>query len=201
MKRIVIAAGLALVVLLGGWYEGLYRQESAHLSSLNAKQAAAVNTVVGFQMKYIALVRSKRQLPAEQATLARLRRAVPDGPELDKLVTALFSACNEAHVQLETISSPEPSGFGPGAVSTATGTSGPAQLSVSLTVAGSAAEVADLYRILDTEPRLFVIDNFGLTYTTAPSPAAGGAAKASQNDVVLQLRAFYAVATSSTPGS
>ena len=53
-------------------------------------------------------------------------------------------------------------------------------LPVSVNVSGTSSEVEKLYRVLDAEPRLFVINNFSVT----PS--------ASKGSVTLQIDVFYA---------
>ena len=196
MKRIGIIALLGLLVLVAGWYEGFYHHETSHMRSLKATEQQAAGTVMGLEARYASLVNSKRELPEEQAALSALRRAVPDNPALDNVVTTLFNACKKADVALVSITSPVPSGFGQSATAAAaTAATGPAEISISLEVTGTGDEVTNLYRILDAEPRLFVIQSFDVNY---PSKAAGGAGTG-ENSASLSLLAFYAIATSSNP--
>ncbi len=148
---------------------------------------------------------SKKQVPAERVALARLTKAVPDGPELDNLVTTLYSAATKAGVTLLSIASPQPPNFGSAAAASTAG-SGPSDVALSLAVSGTAGQIEQLVRVLDAEPRLFVVDNFNLSFGATPSGlsssgAASVAADRSQSSTAISLRAFYASATSDNPGS
>ncbi len=114
-RRIVIGAGLVLVVMLVGWFEGFYHPEAQHIASLQTQEQVASAKVVQLDGQYAELLRSERRLPAERAALAALRGAIPNGPELDNLVKSLWAAADVAGVQLTTISSPQPADFGAGA--------------------------------------------------------------------------------------
>ena len=200
MRRILIAAALVVLLLTAGWYEGLYRHETSHIASLETKQQAASLSLLSLETRYASLVSGEKRLPQERVALAELRRLVPNGPDLDNLVTTLFAAAAKAGCQLASIGSPQPSGFGAGAVSA---TSGPTQVPLSMTVDGTATKIERLYGILEAEPRLFVIDNFVLSFgngggSTGSSPtAAGGVA----NSATIDLRAFYASASAASAAS
>jgi len=186
MRRIMIVALIAIVVLFVGWYEGLNRPESSHITSLKATEQKAQLTVLGLETRYVDLVKSKKELPKERAALAKLERAVPNDPDLDSLVKTLFSAAAAANVKLTSIGSPQPPDFGD---PSATGVTGPIVLPLSLSVTGTNVEVEHLYRVLDAEPRLFVINNF----SEVPGAGSSGA--------TLSLDAFYASANATTAAS
>ncbi len=222
-KRLMVLAVLACLVLIVGWYEGFYRSEESHISSLKTTEQSAQTKVLAMQTRYAGLLTSEKQLPAERAALAALRRSVPDGPELDKLVTMISAAASEAGVQLSNIGSPQPSTFGAApAVAPTTTTvpastspadaaaaaaapavpTGPAQLTLSLNVAGTATQIENLVRILESEPRLFVIDNFSLTFgTSGATGASRGGGSHTLTGTTLTVRAFYAVPTASDAAS
>ncbi len=196
-RRIAIATALVIFVLVAGWYMGFYRPESGHIKALQSKQQEAQANLAQLDARYSQLVRSQRQLPAERADLARLERLVPNGPELDRLVTGLYAAAATAGVQLTSISSPAPAGYGPGS-----GSAGPApaQLQLTLQVSGTPGEIEDLVRVLGSAPRLFVVDSFGLALApVAAGPRAG--AGSSQTGTSISLRAFYALPNADSPAS
>lgn len=197
-KRILIATAIVALVLVTGWYEGLYRPEAKHITKLDTQEQAASSALMGLETKYAGLVSSEKRLPGERVALAELKRAVPEGPELDNLVTTLFSAASAAKVELTSIGSPQPSYFG-----VATGAAslpGLPQIDLSLSVSGTAYNIEHLVRILDSEPRLLVVDDFGLTFSSGyGNQVAGGAG--SVGSTTINLRAFYASAASATPGS
>jgi Tfp pilus assembly protein PilO len=190
MRRTSIVAGLVILVLVIGWYEGLYRREASHINALKAKEQAAASTVMGLRTKYYGLVNSEKRLPAEREALRDLTRAVPEGPGLDNLMTTLFGAAAKAGAQLGSISCPQPQGFGSSATGSAA-TAGPEQLVCTLSVAGTSAEMEHLYNILDAEPRLLVIDNLSLSY---------GAGSATDTQTI-SVRAFYASPSSGSAAS
>jgi Tfp pilus assembly protein PilO len=188
MRRIMLVALIAVLVVVAGWYEGLYHPETAHITKLKATQQQAEVALLTLETRYVDLVKSKKELPEERAALARLQEAVPNDPELDALVKTLFSAAARTNVKLASISSPQPANFGQppagGAVA-----AGPVELPLSLSVTGTSRAIENLYRLLDAEPRLFVINNFSLV----PGTSSAGA--------LLNLEVFYASANANTAAS
>lgn len=189
MRRTMLVALIAVVVLFAGWYEGLYRPEVSHITSLKATEQKAQVALLTLETRYIDLVKSKRELPQERAALAKLEQAVPNDPELDSLVKTLFKAAAQTKVQLVSISSPAPPGFGLPPVAGAVTPAGPVELPLSLSVTGTSGAVENLYRVLDAEPRLFVINNFSVV----PGATA--------SNVSLSLDVFYATASAATAAS
>jgi Tfp pilus assembly protein PilO len=199
-RRILIGAGLVLVVILVGWFEGFYHPEAHHIATLQAQEQVASDKVVQLDAQYADLLHSERQLPAERAALAALSEAVPNGPELDNLVKSIFAAAGASGVQLTTISSPQPVNFG---VAAPASTSGPAEVMLTIGVSGTPSQVEALVNKLDSEHRLFVVDTFSLQDPTAISPTkaskGGGSGTGTGSSIVL--RAFYASASSDNPAS
>jgi Tfp pilus assembly protein PilO len=192
---------IAVLVVVGGWYEGLYRPEASHIKNLKATEQTAQVALLSLETRYLDLVKSKKELPQERAALARLEQAVPNDPELDSLVKTLFSAAAKAGVQLDEIGSPAPPSFGVPAVAGTVAPTGPAELAMTVDVVGTASEVEKLYRVLDAEPRLFVINNFSLTSSAAAAATAGVGATAKAGAVSLSLDVFYASPNAATAAS
>jgi hypothetical protein len=71
----------------------------------------------------------------------------------------------------------------------ATTVTGPIVLALTLSVSGTSSGIEQLYRVLDAEPRLFVINNFSVLPGTGKSAAA------------LDLDVFYASPSASTAAS
>jgi Tfp pilus assembly protein PilO len=205
-RRILIVAALALVLCLVGWYEGLYRPETSQIKNLNAQEQAAQASLVALGARYDDLVRSEKRLPEERAALAKLKAAVPNGPELDNLVTTLFAAATSVGVQVANIASPQPATFGSTA---AVASTGPAQVSLSISVTGTPQQIEHLVAVLDATPRLLVVDNFNLAYPAAASSVSTSSAKLQAGSTLsgnvtqttLSLRAFYASASSDSAAS
>jgi Tfp pilus assembly protein PilO len=189
MRRVMLVAMIAVLVVVAGWYEGLYRPEVSHITKLKATEQTAQVALLTLETRYVDLVKSKKELPQERAALARLEQAVPNDPELDSLVKTLFTAAAETKVQLSTIGSPAPPNFGLAPGSAAVAQAGPAELTLTVSVTGTAGEVENLYRVLDAERRLFVINNFSLTPSASVSAAT------------LDLDVFYALPNAATAAS
>jgi len=192
-RKIALVAGLIVIVMLVAWYEGMLRPENSHIQSLRAKQQVAATSLASLEDRYVGLINAKRKLPAERVALARLEQLVPDGPDLDTLEKVLFNLAATAGVQLSSIASPAPSGYGTGIASGSSASSsspGPNQLQLTLGVSGSASQIEDLYRLLDSNPRLFVIDNCSLSLAKAPASGNGLG-----NQTELEIRAFFVSAS------
>lgn len=191
MKRIAIIAGLLVVVMLVGWYEGFYRSENSHIGALKAKEQTAQSAVLSLDSQYAALVSSEKRLPAERAALAKLNKLLPAGPDLDTLEKLLSEATTAAGVTLDSVSTPPPAGFGSQTiVAGGTAAAGPEQLMVTLGVTGSQHQLAHLYRILDTDSRLFVIDNCVLDFSAVNG--RWSTAADIRSEATLNIRAFFA---------
>jgi Tfp pilus assembly protein PilO len=190
MRRIMVLALVAVVVLFAGWYEGLYRPEVSHITSLKANEQKAQVALLTLENRYIGLVKSKKELPQERAALAKLELAVPNDPELDSLVKTLFTAAAQTKVQLNSIGSPPPTDFGLPPAADAVAVPGPAELLLTLEVSGTSGAVENFYRVLDGEPRLFVINNFSVV------PGATSSATAA-----IAVEVFYALPDASTAAS
>jgi len=204
IRRIAIIAGLVAVVLLVGWYEGIYKSENARISTLNVKAQAAAQQVAVLEAQYTRLVASEKMVPAERAVLAKLTRMVPNDPELDSLEKVIFNLAAQSGVQLKTIQSPQPANFGVGdVVGEPAPASGPAQISLTLGVAGSAVQIEHLYKSLDANARLFVIDNCTLSFgpASAPGTSSNGGSNTDASGVQIDIRTFYASPNANTAAS
>lgn len=189
MRRIMLVALIAVLVVFAGWYEGLYRPEGSHITSLKGTEQKAQVALLTLETRYVDLVNSKKQLPQERAALAKLEQRVPNDPELDSLVKTLFKTAAQTKVKLTSIGSPAPPDFGLPPASGSVAQAGPVVLALTVSVSGTSSEVENLYRVLDAEPRLFVINNFSLTPSAAIS------------SVTLNLDVFYALPNATTAAS
>jgi Tfp pilus assembly protein PilO len=185
----MIVALVAALVLFAGWYEGLYRPEASHITTLKATEQKAQVALLTLENRYVDLVKSKKELPQERAALAKLEQAVPNDPELDSLVKTLFKAAAQTKVQLTSIGSPPPPDFGLPPAAGAVAEAGPVELALTLSVTGTSSAVENLYRVLDAEPRLFVINNFSVVPGAASATAS------------LSVDVFYASPNAATAAS
>jgi Tfp pilus assembly protein PilO len=202
LVRRVAAIGLAgLIVVVGVWYALFWRSETSHLKAEQKAEAQAASNVASLQGQLAALTVLQKKMPAERAALSKLEEAVPDGPSLDQLLDAITTAAAQAHVALNSIGTPEPSGWGGSAASGAAPASsgaGPESISVSIGVNGTAAHLLKFVTTLDSQPRLFVVDSFSLSGVN--HAGAGGSAGA-QGGTSFTVEAFYVSAQSSDAAS
>lgn len=199
MRRIMIAASLLALVMIVGWYEGFYRPEGSHISALKAKQQTAQSAVLSLDSRYASLVSSEKQLPMERAALKKLMTLLPAGPDLDSLEKVLAAAVTASGAKLVGVSSPAPNGFGSQNAVPAVPGSGPSQLSLALGVTGTQHQLLNLYRVLNSDSRLFVIDNcvIGLgAVSKRPVPGSSG-----QTEATINIRAFFSSASPTSAAS
>jgi Tfp pilus assembly protein PilO len=192
---------VAVVVVLAitaVWYIGLYKPETSHIKSLQTKQQQVSASLLQLDSRYTALVMSEKNLPAERSALVRLGKAVPNGPELDNLVTTLYAAAAVAGVKLTGIGSPQPANFG---ASNPAAMTGPAQVALSASVTGSPAEIEHLVKVLDHSKRLFVVDGFSLSFPASNAPSKLASTGPGAIGSTLTLRAFYASPSSDNPAT
>jgi Tfp pilus assembly protein PilO len=199
IRRVALVPLVGLLVVVGGWFGLFWHSESSHLHKLDSQRAQAINNVDQLQGELAALKALQLKTPAEQAALAKLEQAVPEGPSLDQLLYSLNDAALNAGVTLSSISTPTPSGWAGATSATpspATGP-GPQSLNLSLSVNGSNLRVLRFVNALDSEKRLFVVDNFSLNGSTE---GATGAATV-MGSTTMTVQAYFITAGSDDPAS
>jgi Tfp pilus assembly protein PilO len=205
VRRVALIGLAGLVVVVGAWYTLFWRSETSHLKAEQKAEAQAASNVASLQGQVAALTALQKKMPAERAALAKLREAVPDGPSLDQLIDAITTAAAQGHVALNSIGTPEPSGWGGSTASgpaPATSGAGPQSLSVSIGVNGTPAGLLKFVTALDSQPRLFVVDSFSLSGVSQPGGAGpAGPQGGAQGGTSLTVEAFYVSAQSSDAAS
>jgi Tfp pilus assembly protein PilO len=198
IRRVGLLALAGLVLVVGGWFLLFARPESSHLHALQKQQSQAESNVAMLEARLGALKALQLKTPAERAALGKLEQAVPEGPSLDQLLDSLNHAAVKAGVTLGSISTPTPAGW----AATASGTpsapsgAGPQSIDLDVSVNGTNAQVLSFVTALDSEPRLFVVDNFSLSGT---SQATGK--KVLMGTTAISVQAFYISAASADPAS
>lgn len=205
MLRRLLAAGLCgLVVVVGLWYGALWRTETSHLARERSQEAQAVAQVAQLDAQLAILRSEDKQLPADRAGLAKLDQEVPEGPSLDQLLDTINSAALSAGVVLSAVSTPEPAGWGSLPTPTATGApaasssagAGPQSINLSVVAAGSETQLLRFVSLVDSQPRLFVVQSFALNSATDTASARGQGAGTN-----FSIKAFYVSSTTADPAS
>lgn len=179
IKRVALGALGAVFVLCGLWYGLFWRTETSHLK-LAKQQLEQVDQQVATDQGQVISLRSQVKLATqEKPVLSKLVGLLPYGPSLDQLYATLGSACSRSGVELTSVGTPTPDGWG--GVATAGGPatysiSGAQTLTVTVQVKGGASQVLSLIDQLDHAARLYLV--------TEVSMAASGTTS-------LTIQAFY----------
>ena len=112
MRRLVMLAAAALLLVGVGWYEGLYKPETSHIAKLQTNEQVVESQVLALQSRYAGLLSSKKSLPAERAALPRPQRRHTTGPGPGQTFGGPRQGGGQGRVQVTTIGSPVPPGFG-----------------------------------------------------------------------------------------
>jgi len=192
IRRVALITLAGLLVVVGVWYMVFWRSETSHLKALKAQESQAAANVSQLQVQLDALKILQREVPVEKVDLSKLQQDVPEGPSLDQLVDTVNHAASAAGVTLTSIATPYPSGWGGGPSTTGPASgSGPPSMSLSISVNGNNSQLLRFITALDSEPRLYVVDNFTLD---SSSEAASGITS-------LTVEAFYVSAAAADPAS
>ncbi len=198
IRRVVLIAATGLVVVVAAWFGLFWHPETSHLSALEDQRSQAMETVGQLEGQLAGLKALQLKTPAEKAALTKLEKAVPEGPSLDQLLDSLNTAAVHAGVTLTSVSAPTPAGWA-GATTgetSAVTAGGPQSITLSVAVNGSNADVLRFVTALDSQPRLFVVDNFVLNGTVQT-----GGVQATTGGTSLSVQAFYVSAASGDPAS
>jgi Tfp pilus assembly protein PilO len=182
----------ALAILAAGWFllVGPKRGEATDLRAQAAEQDAA-NGLLETQIEV--LKAKAKELPKEQARLARVAAKIPENPALPALVRALLEGSTKAGVELVSITpgppalavpaapgAPAEPGTGqPAAGQPAVPSSSFGQLAtipVTINVVGEYFEVAAFVAELEKLPRAMQVHNLALTPGGSPTDANSDAA-------------------------
>jgi Tfp pilus assembly protein PilO len=186
----------ALAILAAGWFllVGPKRGEAADLRAQAAEQAAA-NGLLETQIEV--LKAKAKELPKEQARLARVAAKIPENPALPALVRALLEGSTKTGVDLVSITPGPPALAAPPApgapAAPATGSAPAGQpagqpaapsssfgqlatIPVTINVVGEYFEVAAFVAELEQLPRAMRVHNLALTPGGSPTDAKSDAA-------------------------
>ncbi len=159
-QSIVIAAVLALVVLAGG-YLGLVKPAKKSVTDLKAQAQTQESANASVQLQVSVLKDLAKQLPQEEAALAKIKTKVPDQVQLSNLLRQLVVAADQSGVNLNGLTPAQPVPL--------TGAAGISYVDLTINFTGGYAEVEQFDSALESLSRTLLVKDFTLT----------GAAKAS----------------------
>ena len=189
-KLIALGALAAVLVVAVVWYMALWMPEGASLKTAQASLQQAQGQVATDQAQLAQLKAQVPKVKGERAVLKKLVQAVPNGPSLDQALTTLRAAARRAGVTLQSVSVPEPTGWGTPASSPAS-PSGPLSLGLSVAATGSQAQLLAFVRAVDAQPRLYVVNSFALSSV--------GNTGTGHESTTFSINTFYSSATSISP--
>lgn len=175
-RRVALITLAAAIVLLVLWFLLLWGPQGGRLDDARERQDAAEAQNQSLELRLARLQAAQTQAPELMADLDRLRRAVPDDPQLAEFILDANDAASEAGVDFLSIS--------PGAPTV--GGALPPVITLNISVSGEYFSVLDYLDRLDDLPRIVVIDSLTLT----PGDEGGGAAAGPELSVAIVGRMF-----------
>jgi len=191
----VLAAVLALVILVGGWFL-LVSPQFSNAAAIKADEQEALDQASMLQQKALSLRKQAEQLPQLQAELARLTAQLPDEAQEAELIRQIAAANVASGMVIESFSAPpltpiaaaqaaEPAAESTeGAVSSSAAAAPKAKFGsllstqVQIVLAkGSTAQVIDYLNKIENLSRALILTNVVLSYEgggdgSSASPAA-----------------------------
>jgi Tfp pilus assembly protein PilO len=145
---VLLTALLTLLILVAGWLL-LIAPQRTQAADLRAGKAAQIDANNRLRGRITQLQQQARELPAQEARLAEIRRRVPADPGLPTLVRALGEAAGQSGAELIAVAPEQPSllsgGAAPGVPAPSAGPSGgpPTPSTAGPTVSGTSPSGAD----------------------------------------------------------
>ncbi len=175
-RRIVMIATGVLVVMFGLWYVFGFRSQSNELDAARAAEDQARTTNEQLELRISQLKVSRKNMPKLSAALERLRRAIPEDPNLAEFILQANEIAEASGVDWLNIAPAPP----------ATGAAAnlPATVGLNITVDGGYFQVLDYLNRLSELPRIVIIDSLSLT------PGEAEASGAPRMSAVLTGRMF-----------
>jgi hypothetical protein len=167
---------------------------------VRANLVTANQNVAQLQSQLVVQSALAKKAPAERRDLLRLRRAVPDGPDLDQILADVDLAASRAHVQLSSVGTPPPATWGS---TTAPSSSGPQSLQLALGVQGPPKSVLHFVSALDAQQRVFTVDSFSINTGGNSGKAVGspGGRSGGAGATTVGVQTYFASAASADPAS
>lgn len=141
LKQYVVFTVLGCVVVLAaGWFllVSPKRGEAADLR-VQAESQVSANAQLANQLQV--LKAQAKNLPRQQATLARVAAKIPDNPALPSMIRALTTAATSAGVELVTVTPGQPTSVTVAPASAAAPAAGAASAAANSSSAGTLAQI------------------------------------------------------------
>ena len=170
-RRTFLIAGAATLAVLVLWYLALWSPRKAELSDARERRVAAEAQHQELASRVARLKASQKDEPIKRAQVEALRTTIPDEPNLAAFILDTNDAAAKAGIDWISVAPAEPVA-GSAAVATVAQTDGdtagvanrvPAEIGLSLQVAGGYFQVLDFLNRLSDMPRLVVTDGLNIS--------------------------------------
>lgn len=178
-RRLVVVTAAVSVVLIAAFWFAAWRPTSHQLAAAHKRLSDAQSLQVQLRSQVSELRSEQKNVSSYESELKALQAAVPANASLDTIIDQLTAAAAASGVTLPAV---DPS---QAANPTASPQKGQkytvSSLALDITAQGTYPELLKFINLLDSAPRLFVVDNLAMT-------SGAGAQGISAN---LSIRAFY----------
>lgn len=161
MRRQLIVAGVAGIVLILLFWIALIKPKMSQVTQVNAKIASAKLQEQQLRLKLRELQQAKSNAAETQAKLAQFQMLLPPTPDLPTFIREVQAAANEDGIDLQSIA-PSP----PGALAGATADSGIQTISVNLQVQGGFFRMESFLARLEDLQRVVQVNNLSMSPVT-----------------------------------
>lgn len=183
-RRVIIAAAIASVVILLGWYFILWSPAKDDLTKAEDRTESAEQQERQLEQAIARLRSAQRNEPLLRAQLETLRTAIPDVPNLAQFILDTNDAAARSGIDFISIAPSEPRPAAGAPTTTTTRAAGnttttrrsgtattsttvravsPAEIVIALQIQGGYFPVLDFLNRLDAMPRLVVIDSINVS--------------------------------------
>jgi type IV pilus assembly protein PilO len=176
---VLLAAAAAVAVLAAGWFL-LVSPTKGKVAGLreDAQTQQGQNRVI---RNTLALLRAQeRDLPGQEAELAKVQQKIPDNPALPALIRSLSDAADDSGVSLVSLQPATPAPAG------ATGLSA---IPVTINVRGGYFPTNQFVSDLEALPRALLVTNLAVLTDDDAGAATAGADDARPGDVTTTIQA------------
>ncbi|MHB8189153.1 MAG: type 4a pilus biogenesis protein PilO [Ferrimicrobium sp.] len=194
-RRMLWRAGIAVAVLLllGGWYVGVWQHYSGEASQASATLASEQAQLVVEQAQLVTLTRDQRHARSLELSSAVLSRALPAQFSLSNFIAMIDSAASKSGLAIAQIAPANP-GSTTTQLTSATQVVAPAGLhgvAFSLQTTGGYHQLLALFDAIDRLPELVEIDSIQLSVQATPPVGYSTATNGTALSLSLSGRVFY----------
>ena len=166
-RRILIVAGVALLLLIVGWYQEVLSPTQRHNAALQAETGHSSQSIIGLQSQLRSLEAAVHQLPHTQAQEAAVEQLLPSSLSLPEAITQIQATASTAGMVWT----------GEQTKTTATTTSkkpstGLQTEQITMSLTGTYPQVVQFLTAFNTMPRLAQVNYLSLSDNSA-TPTAG----------------------------